>query len=130
MWTWNISKKIPIIRTSPSSPHASEICGDNPSAIPLVVDFNLPNEARSLSDTRSFGKVLGEPPNTNQWFVHNWRFEDVSLSQMPKKGKMVVTMTYRGKGVDIINNSIRIKVAGDYGTGTFATEVNIKVICP
>ncbi len=106
-----------------------EICGDDSGDFEARVFFNLPAEATGLSNTRSGANEVGEPPNINDFILRGWRFENVNTSSVPKKGEMLITLLRRGGGTRE-RNSISIKVAGDYGTGTFSTEALVKVVCP
>jgi hypothetical protein len=107
-----------------------EICGDNSTDFNVRVFFNLKSETRGLSDTRSSAKEAGEPPNTNDYIMRSWRFENVNTSSIPKMGEMVITLLRREGAAAREHNSIRITVAGDYGTGTFSTTGFVRVICP
>ena len=96
----------------------------------MILSFNLPDRAISLSTSRSYAKVFGEIASNNEWRVENWSFQNENLTSIPKKGEMKVNLFYRGPGEGITSNSISSKIAGDLRVSTFETNGTIKVICP
>jgi hypothetical protein len=118
------------ITISPSNSHAQDICGNTPTSTPMIISFDLPGKATSLSTSRSYAKVFTEPPSDSDWFISGWNFQNEQLTSIPKKGEMKVDMIYRTPSPDAAAKIIKLKVAGDLTAGAFETTGTVKVICP
>ena len=112
-----------------ASGRGEEICAGSRD-FQFTARFKLHEDAVALSEARSFVKVFGEPPNTNEYVVRGWTFTDVNMSA--KTGNIVVTLFRRPPFPDpeVTHQTIVITVAGDYGFGGFSSPGNVKITCP
>lgn len=123
--------------TAGCTTEAEDPCATDPDAkFDVTINFTLPKDATGLSGTnmadpgRTIVKPQGSVPSDNEYYILNWKYQNVDLTSSPKKGQMVLTLHRRGRGEDITADKIEIQVAGDYGTGTFLTPSSLKVACP
>lgn len=125
------------VTTSGCTTEAEDPCATDPDAkFDVTINFTLPKDATGLSGTnmadpgRTIVKPQGSVPSDNEYYILNWKYQNVDLTSSPKKGQMLLTLHRRGRGEDITADKIEIQVAGDYGTGTFLTPSSLKVACP
>jgi len=114
-----------------ASGRGEQIC-DKSQDFEVTAHFRVPNDARALSETRSFVKVFGEPPNTNNFVVRGWRFANVRLSSPPKSGDVIITLArrdFRPPSPDVPHETIIVHIAGDYEFGGFDDPGYIKITC-
>jgi hypothetical protein len=125
------------VTTSGCSTEAEDPCATDPDAkFDVTIDFTLPKDATGVSGSnmadpgRTIVKPQGSVPSDNEYYILNWKYQNVDVTSSPKKGQMVLTLHRRGRGEDITADKIEIQVAGNYGTGTFVTPSSLKVACP
>jgi hypothetical protein len=113
--------------------HVSGIC-TNSEIFTLVVKFQLPDAAISLSEARSSVRGLNQGPdadtNNHDWFVNGAAFQNVNLSDKPKIGEMHISLFRRRTSGPNDAPSLAVTVAGNYQSSTFSGHSNVKILCP